>query len=170
MRLVASCRAGPAAFGYRVSTEDFGPTVGDFFEFYLNGIRQVRTNGESGWQMHSFPVPAGLNSLEWRYIKDPSSGGNLDAVFLDNVDVPFSEPVNLTVPVRVTTNSVQLVSGGGVQFRIEGQTNQVYHVQASSDLANWLTISTNYAAYGLFQFTDPQATTNASRYYRVILP
>jgi hypothetical protein len=43
-------------------------------------------------------------------------------------------------------------------------------VQASPDLANWVTISTNYAPYGLIQFTDPQATTNGSRYYRVILP
>ncbi|MBI5773039.1 MAG: S8 family serine peptidase [Verrucomicrobia bacterium] len=170
LRLVANCRAGGGAFGYRVSTEEFGPAIGDFFEFYLNGIRQVRTNGESGWLTHTFTVPAGGNTLEWRYIKDASFSGNLDAVFLDSVDVPFIEPVNLTVPVRVTTNSLQLVSGGGVQFRIEGQTNQVYHVQASADLANWLTISTNFAPYGLIQFTDPQATTNASRYYRIILP
>ena len=173
LRLVASCRAGAAAFGYRVSTEEFGSVEGDFFEFYLNGIRQVRASGESGWQTHTFTVSAGTNTLEWRYIKDSSRSENLDAVFLDNVDVPLVEPVDRTsvsaVP-RIATNSVLLVNGGGVQFRIEGQTNQVYQVQASSDLANWLTISTNYAAYGLFQFTDPQATTNASRYYRVILP
>lgn len=170
---MANCRAGPAAFGYRVSTEEFGPTVGDFFEFYLNGIRQVRTNGESGWQTHTFTVPAGINTLEWRYIRDASSGGNLDAVFLDNVDVPLFETVDRTLfsaRPQVNTNSVQLVGGGGVQFRIEGKTNQVYQVQASPDLANWVTISTNYAPYGLIQFTDPQATTNGSRYYRVILP
>ncbi len=170
LRLVANCRAGAAVFDYRASTEEFGPTDGDFFEFYLNGARRVRTNGESGWQAHTFTVPAGINVLEWRYIKDASSSGNLDAVFLDNVDVPLIEPVNLAVPVQISTNSVQIVSGGGVQFRIQGQTNQVYHVQASADLANWLTISTNYAPYGLIQFTEPQATTNTSRYYRIILP
>jgi hypothetical protein len=170
LRLTANCRAGAGRFGFRVSTEEFGPTNGDFFEFYVNGQRQVRTNGDTGWRTHSFTVPAGLNTLEWRYVRDASSGGNLDAVFLDSVDVPFIEPINLAVPVRVTTNSVRLVSGGGVQFRIEGQTNQVYHVQASPDLANWQTISTNYAPYGLIQFTDPQATTNDSRYYRVVLP
>lgn len=170
LRLVTNCRPGGASFAYRVSSEEFGPTVGDFFEFYLNGVLQVRTNGESGWQTHAFTVAAGTNTLEWRYLKDASSSANLDAVFLDNVNVPLVEPVNLAVPVRVTTNSVQLVSGGGVQFRVEGQTNQVYQVQASADLANWVTISTNYAPYGLIQFTDPQATTNASRYYRVILP
>lgn len=170
LRLLANCRAGSGAFAYRVSTEDFGLANGDFFEFYLNGQRQVRTNGESGWRTHSFSVPAGLNTLEWRYVRDASSDGNLDAVFLDSVDVPFIEPVNLSVPVRVTTNSVRLVNGNGVQFRIEGQTNQVYHVQASPDLANWLTISTNYAPYGLIQFTDPAATTNDSRYYRIVIP
>jgi subtilisin family serine protease len=170
LRLVANCRAGAASFDYRVSSEEFGPTQGDFFDFYLNGVRQVHANGESGWLTHRFVVSAGTNILEWRYLKDASSSANLDAVFLDNVDVPLVQPVDLTVPVRVTTNSVQLVSGGGVQFRIEGQTNQVYQVQASPDLANWVTISTNYAPYGLIQFTDPQATTNGSRYYRVILP
>jgi len=185
LRLVANCRAGAAAFGYRVSTEEFGPTVGDFFEFYLNGLQQLRTNGESGWQQHAFTVPAGTNTLEWRYIRDASSGGNLDAVFLDNVDVPLFLSVSHTnsaaptnsaavlydsAKLRIATNSVQLVNGGGVQFRIEGQTNQVYHLQASADLANWVTISTNYAPYGLIQFTDPQATTNASRYYRIIQP
>ena len=173
LRLVANCRAGAAAFGYRVSTEESGPAGGDFFEFYLNGIRQVRTNGESGWQTHTFTVPAGINTLEWRYIKNPSWDENLDAVFLDNVDVPLFEIVDRTLfstKPQVNTNSVQLVGGGGVQFRIEGKTNQVYQVQASPDLANWVTISTNYAPYGLIQFTDPQATTNGSRYYRVILP
>lgn len=170
LRLVTNCRAGAAAFGYRVSSEEFGPASGDFFEFHLNGNRQLLLNGESGWQTHAFTVAAGTNTLEWRYRKDPASSANLDAAFLDNVDLPLVEPVNLAVPVRVTTNSVHLVSGGGVQFRVEGQTNQVYQVQASSDLANWVTISTNYAPYGLIQFTDPQATTNASRYYRIILP
>ena len=170
LRLVANCRAGAASFGYRVSSEEFGPVQGDFFEFYLNGVRQVRASGESGWLTHAFTVPAGLNTLEWRYLKDASGFANLDAAFLDELDLPLVQPVDFTVPVRVTTNSVQIVSGGGVQFRIEGQTNQVYRVQASPDLANWVTISTNYAPYGLIQFTDPQATTNGSRYYRVILP
>ena len=170
LRLVANCRAGAASFGYRVSSEAFGPTRGDFFEFYLNGVQQVHANGESGWLTHAFTVPAGTNILEWRYLKDGSSSVNLDAAFVDDVDLPLVQPVDFTVPVRVTTNSVQIVSGGGVQFCIEGQTNQVYRVQASPDLANWVTISTNYAPYGLIQFTDPQATTNGSRYYRVILP
>ncbi len=169
LRLVANCRAGSAAFAYRVSAEEFGPTQGDFFEFYLNGVLQLRLNGESGWQVQTFNVPAGTNTLEWRYIKDPSSSGGLDAVFLDNLDLPLVEPVNLAVPVVFNTSSLRQVSGG-LQFRIEGQTNQVYFVQASSDLANWVTVSTNYAPYGLIQFSEPQSLTNASRYYRVRLP
>ena len=169
LRLVANCRPGPASFGYRVSSEEFGPTVGDFFEFYLNGVRQLRLNGESGWQVQTFTVAAGTNTLEWRYIKDPSSSSALDAAFLDNLDIPIVEPVNLAVPVRINTSAIQQVNGG-LQLRIEGQTNQMYLVQASSDLASWVTVSTNFAPYGLIQFSEPQSLTNASRYYRVILP
>ncbi len=169
LQLVANCRGGNASFSYRVSSEEFGPNNGDFLEFYLNGVRQLRLNGESGWQIHGFTVPAGNSTLEWRYIKDASSFAGLDAAFLDNLDLPLVEPVNLGVPVRIETNNVVQVNGG-LQLRITGQTNQTYLVQASADLANWVTVSTNYAPYGLIQFSEPQAFTNASRYYRVILP
>ena len=136
---------------------------------FRSGVRQLRLNGESGWQVHGFNVPSGTNTLEWRYIKDSSSSSVLDASFIDNLDIPLVEPVNLAVPVRFNTNAVKQVNGG-LQLRIEGQTNQIYFVQASSDLANWVTVSTNVATYGLIQFSEPQAFTNASRYYRVILP
>lgn len=169
LRLVANCRPGNASFAYRVSSEEFGPSVGDFFEFYLNGARQVRTNGDSGWRTHTFTVPAGTNTLEWRYIKDSSDIGGLDAAFIDNVDLPIVEPVNLAVPVRIVTNALARVNGG-LQIRVEGQTNQMYFIQASGDLANWVTVSTNFAPYGLIQFAEPQSFTNASRYYRVIVP
>ncbi len=168
LRLVANCRGGNASFAYRVSSEAFGPN-GDFLEFWLNGVRQLNLNGESGWQLHAFTVPAGASTLEWRYLKDASSFAGLDAAFLDNLDLPLVEPVNLAVPVRIQTNNVEQVNGG-LQLRITGQTNQTYFVQASADLANWVTVSTNYAPYGLIQFSEPQAFTNASRYYRVILP
>ncbi len=169
LRLVANCRPGPASFGYRVSSEEWGTTFGDLLEFYLNGVRQLRINGESGWQIQAFTVAAGTNTLEWRYIKDASRSENLDAAFLDNLDIPIVEPVNLAVPVRINTDAIQQVNGG-LQLRIEGQTNQMYLVEASSDFQNWVPVSTNFAPYGLIQFSEPQSLTNASRYYRVKLP
>lgn len=169
LQLTANCRSGGGSFGYRVSSEEFGPAQGDFFQFYLNGVRQINTNGESGWQRYAFQVPAGTNTFEWRYVKDGSSSAGLDGVFLDNVNVPLVEPVNLSVPLRFNSSQLQQVNGG-LQFRVEGQSNQVYWVQVSSDLGNWITISTNYAPYGLIQFSEPQALTNRSRYYRVLIP
>ena len=169
LQLTANCRSGGASFSYRVSSEEFGPSQGDFFQFYLNGVRQINTNGESGWQGYAFQVPAGTNIFEWRYAKDGSSSGGLDAVFLDNINVPLVEPVNLSVPLRFNTGQLQQVNGG-LQLRVEGQSNQVYWVQASSDLGNWITVSTNYAPYGLIQFSEPQALTNQSRFYRVLIP
>jgi len=169
LRLVANCRPGSASFAYRVSSEEFGPSNGDFFEFYHNGTRQVRTNGESGWRTHAFSVSAGTNTLEWRYLKDNTSSDRLDAAFLDNLELPLVEPVNRDVPVRLVTNALAKVNGG-LQLRIEGQTNQMYFIEASSDLANWVTISTNFAPYGLIQFSETNSLTNASRYYRVKAP
>lgn len=169
LRLAAWTRAGSASFAYRVNSEANGPTSGDFLEFYLNGSLQVRTNGDSGWLTHFFTVPAGTNVLEWRYAKDSSFSSGEDAGFVDNLDLPVVEPVDPSVVIRFSTNSVRTVNGG-LQFRIEGQSNQVYRVQASSDLANWVNISTNYAPYGLIQFSEPQTFTNASRYYRVVAP
>ena len=107
--------------------------------------------------------------LEWRYAKDSSFSSGEDAGFVDNLDLPVVEPVDPSVVIRFSTNSVRTVNGG-LQFRVEGQSNQVYRVQASSDLANWVNISTNYAPYGLIQFSEPQTFTNASRYYRVVAP
>ncbi|NDA66482.1 MAG: hypothetical protein EBY09_07570 [Verrucomicrobia bacterium] len=93
----------------------------------------------------------------------------LDAVFLDNVDLPLTEPINLDVPLRFNTSALQRINGG-LQLRVEGQSNQVFYVQASTDLGNWVTVSTNYAPYGLIQFTEPNIFTNANRYYRVLIP
>jgi len=116
-----------------------------------------------------FSVSAGTNTLEWRYLKDNTSSDRLDAAFLDNLELPLVEPVNRDVPVRLVTNALAKVNGG-LQLRIEGQTNQMYFIEASSDLANWVTISTNFAPYGLIQFSETNSLTNASRYYRVKAP
>lgn len=169
LQLVAKCRSGAASFSYRVSSEEFGLVAGDFFQFYLNGVRQLNTNGETGWQTYAFQVPAGTNTFEWRYTKDNSWLAGLDAVFLDNVDLPLTEPINLAVPLRFNTSALQRINGG-LQLRVEGQSNQVFYVQASTDLGNWVTVSTNYAPYGLIQFTEPNIFTNANRYYRVLIP
>ena len=164
LKLTAGMYAGPATFSYRVSTE----AGYDFFDFFINGTNKLHQSGETGWINYQFNLNAGTNTLEWRFTKDPSSSGNLDAVFLDNVDLPVLLAKDASSPATFST--VRLATDGNTQFRIAGQTNQLYFIQASVDLFNWQTIATNVARHGLIQFTDAQGTNLMLRYYRVVVP
>lgn len=168
LRLVSPMIAGPGQFSYRVSTE----AGFDFFSFSLNGVVLTNVSGESGWQVFSFNVPTGTNTLEWKFTKDPAFSGGLDAVYIDNVDLPVVIPKDFSVPVTLSNFFISAGTPGNVvpKFRVSGQTNQVYHLQGSADLFNWETISTNIARHGVIQFTDTQATNFPTRYYRVIVP
>ena len=157
-------RDGPGAFDYRVSSEP----LSDFFTFLIDGVVLTNLSGETGWQRYTFALPAGQHRLEWRYSKDGSFSGNLDAVFLDNVDLPVVVPKTLSTPAilsRLATTT------GNSQFRIRGQTNQAYVIQASTDLFNWQTLGTNIAVHGFILFQDPEGAANYNvRYYRALVP
>src|SRR5438552_7917099 len=66
LRLSSNFRAGVASFDFKVSSE---PTW-DKLEFLLNDSVQQSWSGEVGWITYEFFVPAGNNTLEWRYSKD----------------------------------------------------------------------------------------------------
>jgi len=56
---------------------------------------------------------------------------------------------------------------GQFQFQFRGQPNDVYLIQASTDLAEWTTLATNEASSeGTVTFTDAQARNFAQRFYR----
>ena len=73
----------------------------DWLEFYINDAQQSRISGlgdewsswPSGWEYHSYQLPAGTNVLKWRYVKDGSlTGGTLDCAYLDRVSFVTSAP------------------------------------------------------------------------------
>ena len=163
LQVVRGMRAGAARFSYKVSTE----SGFDNFEFYLNGSRLLSVSGERDWADFNFTVPAGTNTVRWVYRRDDANGGGLNSAFIDNVDLPLLSAVNTNVIVSINTNAVGFVNRD-FQIRIEGQTNQIYRVQASPDLANWVTLSTNHAPFGLIQYSDTGASNHMFRFYRAI--
>ena len=65
--------------------------------------------------------------------------------------------------------------GGAFEFMFTGSTNATFSVWSSPDLAvppaNWTLAGTASNAGGAaFLFTDPQASKNAQRFYRVSSP
>jgi hypothetical protein len=51
-----------------------------------------------------------------------------------------------------------------------GQTNQLYFLQASTNLSAWQTISTNVATGGFIRVLDPASIGIPARFYRAVVP
>jgi len=111
-----------------------------------------------------FPTSAGTHSLEWRYSKDPANSLGLDAVFIDNVDLPFAVAPDGSSPALL---SLQPDLSGQLALTLQGQTNQVYLTQSSADLAHWQPFSTNVAVRGQVHLLVPVNVTH--RFYRALV-
>jgi hypothetical protein len=107
----------PVTFRWKVSSEEDY----DFLEFLVSGTVMTSISGEQDWQERVFEVPAGANTLTWRYVQDASvkegySAGWLDSVVwepgktlpdfivqsitLNPATVPAGHPITYTVTVR----------------------------------------------------------------------
>ena len=76
-------------FYYRTSTEGMTASVGDFLIFLIDGQMMGRWNRENPWTYAAYPVPAGLHTLEWLYVKDASEAAGADRVWIDDVRLPI---------------------------------------------------------------------------------
>jgi subtilisin family serine protease len=153
--LLVNVSAGSASFDYKVSSE-----LGwDYLEFWLNGVRRERWSGEVGWLRYEFPLPAGTNALEWRYVKDASDWSPVgqDAAFLDNLDLPLSGTI-----------TAAYLPSGEVRLQLRGQPGKTCVVEASSDLSHWTPISTNTSPNGVIEVVDPTAAGRSARFYRAV--
>ena len=162
LRLSSNFRAGIASFDFKVSSEQ----TWDKLEFLLNDSVLQTWSGEAGWLTYEFFVPAGANTLEWRYTKDVNDSAGLDAAFVDNLNLPIFVGTNASSRASLT---IRRLADGTFQIRGIGQVNQQYVLQVSTNLIRWDPISTNVAVNGAFQFSD-LVTTAKSRFYRALIP
>ncbi len=63
----------------------------------------------------------------------------------------------------------QISKDGRVHFHVEGVSGQSVTVQASSDIANWVTLSLGMVTNGTLTISDVEAITLSRRFYRVKL-
>jgi hypothetical protein len=72
-------------------------------------------------------------------------------------------------PALIVSNT--LFSSNPFQFSFQTRSNTTWRIDASTDLLNWLPISTNAAGSdGTLQFTDLLATNYPWRFYRAVSP
>ena len=151
---------GRGSFDYLVSSEEGW----DFLEFYVDGIRKALWSGEISWQSFEFTVPSGNVELEWRYSKDFANSLGLDAVFVDNLNLPIGEPVE-----PATQLSVVPFNDGAIKLSIDGLPNAEYVIEASSDLSNWSEFATGTAdGSGSLRFSDKGFDASQQRFFRAI--
>jgi hypothetical protein len=160
--LTTNFAASSGSFEYRVSSElNF-----DFLKFLIDGNLVQQWSGEAGWATFTFPVPAGIHTLEWRYAKDPSGSEGFDAAFIDNVLLPIVLPYDSSTPGHLSW--VQDPSGALV-ITVTGQTNQQYTVQTSIDLIHWQNMFTGPAVGGVVR-VDPGSFSVPAQFYRAVVP
>src|SRR5262249_51142673 len=73
-------------------------------------------------------------------------------------------------PVIPTLSSVAPQPDGTVQIALEAETGFFYIVEASSDLAEWVPITSFFTTSNVTLVTDPDAAQYPYRFYRAVLP
>ncbi|HEV2692775.1 MAG TPA: hypothetical protein VG347_07745, partial [Verrucomicrobiae bacterium] len=77
------------------------------------------------------------------------------------------EPIPVVVPSFSSGSGVAVVNGHMQFSACGGVDGQTVYVQASMDLANWQTVSTNVVTGGCISYIDPQIPAPPNRYYRL---
>src|SRR5262249_41280203 len=116
---------------------------------------------------YAFPVTSGQHTLEWRYAKDPSGSAGLDAAFIDDVNLPLVLGTNELSAAHL---SLERQTDGAIFLNLLGQTNQTYVTQGSTNLVNWLSLTTNIATGGFIRIPDPAGGANKIQFYRSYVP
>ncbi len=77
-----------------------------------------------------------------------------------------------TAQITPTAYAPPILSGvfanGHFQLTVTGQPGFLYVVQGSTNLASWVSLSTNNNTTGTFTFTDTATPAPQQRYYRTL--
>ena len=68
--------------------------------------------------------------------------------------------------VLTVTESPRLQAPGVGRIRVQCWKGQTFELEASNDLAAWISLGTHTNETGTLEVTDPDAGSNAHRYYR----
>jgi hypothetical protein len=78
-------------------------------------------------------------------------------------------PAQLLTRLRPDSIGSLLQAGGASHIQFTGFDDYPYAVEVSSNLLDWVSVSTNYPTNGLFEFIEPAAAGKARRFYRSVL-
>ena len=80
---------GDVSFWYRVSSE----SNYDFFNFYVDGQRQLHASGNGNWALYTTTLTPGPHELKWEYKKDVSVSSYSDTAWIDDLTLMVDQTV-----------------------------------------------------------------------------
>jgi len=106
---------GTVSFYWKVSSE-----LGfDQLRFSLGQSLQAAISGETNWQMRSFSLATGEQTLRWTYVKDGSARNGADAGWVDQVAIATTQSLVLRGTVIGADVRISFLSAPGLRYRIE---------------------------------------------------
>jgi hypothetical protein len=135
-------------------------------------ILSVVASGTPGpfyqWSLNQLDLPGATNSsltiTNFQSINEGDYAVTVGNFAGSVVGGPAS--VLLDLPMRLGTFGLD--GGGQFQLRLIGQGNTNYILQTSINLSNWVSLATNAAPSGIWDFVDPNSTNLDYRFYRAI--
>jgi len=113
-------------------------------------------------------IQASTNLINWVSITNLMAPAN----FMDLIDLDAARHPRRFYRWVLYDSAAGELSGqsrvdGNVRFQVNGLPARTYVIEASTNLLHWTSISTNTAAGGTINFTDPQASQFRQRFYRL---
>ena len=125
-RFSTSKQTTSVSFWYKVSSE----SNYDFFEFYINGSRRLRTSGEVGWTQFTDNSLSNTNhTFEWRYTKDTYVDAGADRAWVDQISFDQNGGYQEWSNTNSASNSGEVDSDG------DGLIDLVEYLVAGSSLS-----------------------------------
>ncbi len=159
---------GTVSFWWRVSSE---PDK-DQLRFYVGSTEQIRISGEVDWEFQTFPVPAGVQLLKWRYSKNDQITAGLDRGWVDQIQyVPDQQGLPMDTNQTPPAVRITVAAGGLVSLRWDAAPGRVYRVEYTVDLAQpaWTAAGGDVTATDLTAQATEQVSPSGQRFYRVRL-
>jgi hypothetical protein len=129
---------GTISFWWLVSSQ---PNA-DFLQFWVGTNLVDQISGFADWTYREYTLSNGVQSLNWRYVKDANLNSDLDAGFVDRVI--FSPVPKIPLQQALNTCGINWTSGGNSNTtywsgqtnithdgKIAAQSGAVYHNQES---------------------------------------
>jgi hypothetical protein len=118
------------------------------------------TNNYTNWTT-TIILAAGTNTVK-AYALD--LGGNYSTT--SSVSVLSSNTFKLQLNFAIN----RPLTSTGLNFTLQVSSNLDGHIQVSTNLLNWATLTNFVGTNTTLQFRDPQATNVSSRFYRAVIP